>query len=43
MTQIQMIALRIADLRDILGLTQEDVANRSQVPLEDYIEYEKGE
>ena len=43
MNQIQMIAMRITDLREILGLTQEDVANRSQVPLDDYIAYEKGE
>ena len=43
MNQIQMIAMRIADLRDILGMTQEEVAAKSQVPLEDYIAYEKGE
>ena len=43
MNQIQMIAQRIADLRDIVGLTQEETARRSQVPLEDYILYEKGE
>ena len=43
MTQIQMIALRIADLRDILGLSQEEVAAKSQIPLEEYVEYEKGE
>ena len=43
MNQIQMIAMRITDLREILGLSQEEVASRSQVPLEDYILYEKGE
>ncbi|MCQ2457808.1 MAG: cupin domain-containing protein [Clostridia bacterium] len=43
MDQIRMIAMRIADLRDIVGLTQEDVASRSGVPLEDYIAYENGE
>lgn len=43
MNQIQMIAMRIADLRDICGLTQEQVAERSQVSLEDYRAYEKGE
>jgi len=43
MNQIQMIAMRIRDLRDILGLTQEETALKSQVPLEDYIAYEKGE
>jgi len=43
MNQIQMIAMRIADLRDILGMSQEEVAAKSQVPLEEYAEYEKGE
>ena len=43
MDQIKMIAMRIADLREILGLSQEEVAARSQVPLEDYLQYEKGE
>ena len=33
MNQIQMIAMRIADLRDILGLSQEEVAERSQISL----------
>ncbi|MDO5436304.1 MAG: cupin domain-containing protein [Clostridia bacterium] len=43
MDQIRMIAMRIADLRDIVGLTQEETASRSGVPLEDYIAYENGE
>ena len=43
MNQIQLIALRIADLRDISGLSAEEVASRSGVPLEDYLAYEKGE
>ena len=43
MNQIQMIAMRIRDLREILSLTPEDVAERSQVPLEDYLLYESGE
>lgn len=43
MNQIQMIAMRITDLREILGYTQEEVASRSGVPLEDYIAYEQGE
>ena len=42
MDQIQMIALRIADLRDILGMTQEEVAEKSGVPLADYAAYETG-
>ena len=43
MNQIQLIALRIADLREISGLSAEEVAGRSGVPLEDYLAYEKGE
>lgn len=39
---IQTIAVRICDLREISGLTQLQVAEASGVPLEDYIEYEKG-
>ncbi|MBE5768788.1 MAG: helix-turn-helix domain-containing protein [Clostridiales bacterium] len=43
MNQIQLIALRIADLRDIAGMTQAEVAEKSGVPLEEYIGYESGE
>ena len=43
MNQIQMIALRICDLREISGLTQEQVAEKSGVPLADYTAYETGE
>ena len=43
MNQIQLIAMRIADLRDISGMTQEQVAEKSGVPLEDYVAYESGE
>ena len=43
MNQIQLIAMRIADLRDISGMTQEQVAEKSGVPLEDYAAYETGE
>lgn len=39
---IQAIAERICDLREISGLTQQQVADASGVPLEDYVEYEKG-
>ncbi len=39
---IQAIAMRIGDLREISGLTQLEVAEASGVPLEDYVEYEKG-
>lgn len=43
MNQIQLIALRIADLRDISGMTAEEVAKKSGVPVEDYLAYETGE
>lgn len=39
---IQAIAVRICDLREISGLTQQQVAEASGVPLGDYAEYEKG-
>lgn len=43
MEQIQLIAMRMRDLRDILGLTEEEVASQSDVPLDDYLAYETGE
>jgi len=43
MNQIQLIALRIRDLRDIVGLDEKTVAERSGVPYEDYLAYETGE
>ncbi len=43
MNQIQMIAMRIRDLREILGLSEEEVAQKSGVPMEDYLAYESGE
>lgn len=43
MNQIQLIALRIRDLRDISGMTPEQAAEKSNVPLEDYLAYETGE
>ena len=43
MNQIQLIALRICDLREITGLTQEQVAEKSGVPLDDYKAYETGD
>ena len=42
MNQIQLIALRICDLRDIAGLTQEQVAEKSGMTLEEYAAYESG-
>lgn len=41
--QIKMVAMRIRDLREISGLSQEETAERSGVPVEDYIAYENGE
>jgi len=43
MNQIQMIAMRIRDLREILGMTQEEAAQKSGVPMEDYQAYEAGD
>ena len=40
---IKAVAIRICDLREIMGYTQQEVAERSGVPLEDYIAYEAGE
>jgi len=41
--QIQVIAMRIRDLREIAGKTEEQVAQEAGVPLEDYRAYEAGE
>lgn len=40
--QIQLIAARIRALREIAGLTAEEVATRLKVPVNDYIAYENG-
>lgn len=40
--QIQLIALRIRDLRDIAGLTAQEVAARAGIDAEEYIAYETG-
>ena len=40
--QIMAIAARIRDLRDIMGMTVEEVAEKSGVPLADYEAYEAG-
>ncbi len=42
MEQIELIAMRMRDLREIVGLTQEDVATRAEIPLADYQAYETG-
>lgn len=41
--QIKQIAQRIKYLRDILDMTEQEVANAISIPLEQYIEYENGE
>ena len=40
---IQTIALRICDLREICGMTQEEVAASAGIPLDMYQEYEAGQ
>ncbi len=40
--QIMAVAVRIRDLRDIVGMTVEEVAEKSGVPLEEYEAYESG-
>ena len=42
MHQIQMMAMRIRDLRDIVGLSQEEAAQKANIPLEEYLAYESG-
>lgn len=42
MTQLELIALRIKDLRDIEGISVEQIAERAEIPLEEYISYETG-
>ena len=40
---IQTIAIRIIDLREITGLTAEEVASRSGIPIDEYRAYEGGQ
>ena len=40
---IRAIAMRISDLREITGLTAEEVAGRSGIPIEEYRAYEGGQ
>lgn len=42
MNQIGLIAMRIRDLREITSLTVEQVADRANIPLEEYLAYEAG-
>lgn len=43
MDQIATIALRIKDLREITGLSPQEVADRAGIPPQDYADYEGGE
>lgn len=40
--QIKAVAIRICDLREISGMSQQEVAEKSGVPLEEYQAYEEG-
>ncbi len=40
---IKVIAIRISELRDISGLTAEEVAGRSGIPIGEYLAYEGGQ
>ncbi len=42
MNQIELIAMRIRDLREIVSLTAEQVAQKAGIPLEEYVAYENG-
>lgn len=42
MNQIELIAMRIRDLREITSLTAEQVAQKANIPLEEYLAYESG-
>lgn len=42
MNQIELIAMRIRDLREIASLTPEDVAQKAGIPPEEYRAYETG-
>ena len=41
--QIKAVAWRIRDLREIVGMEQAEVAEKSGVPYEEYVAYEEGE
>lgn len=42
MNQIELIAMRIRDLREINAFTAEQVAQKANIPLEEYRDYETG-
>jgi len=41
--QIKAVAFRIRDLREIMGMEQQEVAEKSGVPYAEYVAYEEGE
>ena len=41
--QLRLIALRIRDLRDISGLSAQEVASRAGIDEDEYLAYETGE
>lgn len=41
--QIKIIAMRIMDLREIAGLTAEEVSAQAGIPINEYLAYEAGE
>ena len=41
--QIKAVAVRIRDLREIMGMEQQEVAEKSGVPYAEYVAYEEGE
>lgn len=43
MEKLREVAQRISQTRTLLGISQEEMANKTGVTLEDYIEYESGE
>lgn len=42
MTELQLVSIRIKDLREIEGLSPEDVANKAGIPIDEYLAYETG-
>ena len=43
MTQLREMAARIKEMREIMSFTQEDMAQKTEVSLEDYLAYERAE
>ena len=43
LTQLHEIASRIKEMREIMSFTEEDMANKTEVSIEDYLAYERAE